>query len=425
MMNSVLVLSPMLLAALLLTLLVVFALLWPLRGRQVSAGQTVRQLSAQVYRDRLAELNADLTAGRLDAETYAQLKLELDRGVLADAETEGSVSTGRLVSVKPMALLTLFAVPVITMGLYLGYFLNDQVAPDLKTQALLAPSIDAVLAGKEPEESAKNTSLQDFMRALQRRVQAEPNNADAWMTLGLGFLQAKDYEPAKVALARAAELRPEDIQVVMTYVQATILTQDGAMDPLARGMLGRILREQPDHQGALLMLGMGSLRAGEREQALAVLTELQALRAAEVAANGGDRDSEADQRIAMLIREASQGLQAIVAGIAVEVALDPEAARQLPPEAALFIFARTPVGPPMPVAVVKRPIAQFPLRVTLTDADSLQPTRLLSAQKELVLQAKISMTGDATPAADDWQAVPVPVTEQNTGVVRLRITKTR
>lgn len=425
MMNSVLVLSPMLLAALLLTLLVVFALLWPLRGRQVSAGQTVRQLSAQVYRDRLAELNADLTAGRLDAETYAQLKLELDRGVLADAESEGPSSAGRLVSVKPMALLMLFAVPVITMGLYLGYFLNDQVAPDLKNQALLAPSIDAVLAGKEPEESAKNTRLQDFMRALQRRVQAEPNNADAWMTLGLGFLQAKDYEPAKVALARAAELRPEDIQVVMTYVQATILTQDGAMDPLARGMLGRILREQPDHQGALLMLGMGSLRAGEREQALAVLTELQALRAAEVAANGGGRDSEADQRIAMLIREASQGPQAVVAGIAVEVALDPEAARQLPPEAALFIFARTPVGPPMPVAVVKRPIAQFPLRVTLTDADSLQPTRLLSAQKELVLQAKISMTGDATPAADDWQAVPVPVTEQNTGVVRLRITKTR
>jgi len=75
--------------------------------------------------------------------------------------------------------------------------------------------------------------------------------------------------------------------------------------------------------------------------------------------------------------------------------------------------------------VLKRPIAQFPLRVTLTNADSLQPTRLLSDQKELVLQAKISMTGNATPAADDWQAVPVPVTEANTGMVRLRITKTR
>ena len=193
------------------------------------------------------------------------------------------------------------------------------------------------------------------------------------------------------------------------------------MDPVARGMLGRILREQPEHQGALLMLGMGNLRAGEREQAYAVLSQLQALRAVEAQRDGGSRDSEADQRIASLIAEAGQGEQAAVAGLDVEVTLAADAARKLPAEAALFIFARTPSGPPMPVAVIRRPITQFPLRVTLTDADSLQSERLLSAQKDLVLQAKISMTGNATPAPDDWQAVPVPVAEKNTGLIRLRI----
>ena len=128
MMNSVLVLSPMLLAALLLTLLVVFALLWPLRGRSVSIGQTVRQLSAQVYRDRLNELNADLSTGRLEAETYAQLKLELDRGVLADTTANAQVPVTRSVSVKPLALMLLVAVPVLTLSLYLGYFLFGHLA---------------------------------------------------------------------------------------------------------------------------------------------------------------------------------------------------------------------------------------------------------------------------------------------------------
>jgi len=429
MMNSLAVLSPMLLLALLLTLLVVFALIWPLRGRAIATGQSVRQLSAQVYRDRLDELNADLSTGRLEAETYAALKLELDRGVLADTTADAQARSQRPAntsgSVRPLAFVLLLGVPVLTFALYLGHFLNAGVAPDLSNQLALSSSIDAVLAGKEPDASTKNTSLQSFMRALQRRVQAEPDNADAWMTLGLGFLQAKDFDPAKVALARAAELRPEDIQVVMTYVQATIMTQQGPMDPVARGMLGRILREQPEHQGALLMLGMGNLRAGERQQALAVLTQLQTLRAAEAQRQGGSHDSEADQRIARLIAEAKQSPQAAVAGLDVEVTLDAEAARKLPAEAALFIFARTPSGPPMPVAVIRRPITQFPLRVTLTDADSLQPARLLSAQKDLVLQAKISMTGNATPAADDWQAVPVPVAEKNSGLIRLRIMPTR
>lgn len=426
MMNSLVILAPMLLVALLLTLLVVFALLWPLRGRALATGHAVRQLGAQVYRDRLDELNADLSNGRLEAETYASLKLELDRGMLADAAVNDSASRPAVAvrSVRSLALVVLLAVPLLTFGLYLGHFLNAGVAKDLANQRFLATSIDAVLAGQEPDAQAKNTSLQDFMRALQRRVQAEPDNADAWMTLGLGFLQAKDFDPAKVALARAAELRPEDIQVVMTYVQATIMTQQGDMDPVARGMLGRILREQPEHQGALLMLGMGNLRAGERAQAYAVLTQLQALRAADAQRDGGSRDSEADQRIARLIAEAGQAEPAVAAGLAVEVSLAADAARQLPAEAALFIFARTPSGPPMPVAVIRRPISTFPLRVTLTDADSLQPSRLLSAQKDLVLQAKVSMTGNATPAPDDWQAVPVPVAEKNTGLIRLRIMPT-
>lgn len=426
MMNSLAVLSPMLLAALLLTLLVVFVLIWPLRGRAIATGQSVRQLSAQVYRDRLDELNADLSAGRLEADTYAALKLELDRGVLADAAIQAdAVRPAAPMSVRPLALVMLLGVPVLAFALYLGHFLQAGVATDLRNQHALSSSIDAVLAGHEPDAQAANTSLQNFMRALQRRVQAEPDNADAWMTLGLGFLQAKDFDPAKVALARAAELRPEDIQVVMTYVQATIMTQQGPMDPVARGMLGRILREQPEHQGALLMLGMGNLRAGEREQAYAVLTQLQALRAREAQQLGGSRDSEADQRIARLIAEARQDPEAAVAGLDVEVTLGADAARKLPAEAALFIFARTPSGPPMPVAVIRRPITQFPLRVTLTDADSLQPSRLLSAQKDLVLQAKISLTGNATPAPDDWQAVPVPVAGKNTGLVRLRIMPTR
>ena len=98
MMNSLAVLLPMLLVALLLTLLVVFALIWPLRGRAVATGQSVRQLSAQVYRERLDELNADLSTGRLDAETYAALKLELDRGVLADTTADAQAQLQRPVN---------------------------------------------------------------------------------------------------------------------------------------------------------------------------------------------------------------------------------------------------------------------------------------------------------------------------------------
>lgn len=418
------VLLPVLLTCLLLAVLTAFWLLWPLRGKRLDAGQSSRVLTARVYRERLQELNADHMASRIDVDTYAALKLELDRGLLADSEGAAATTTAPARPVRWLALAVMILLPLLSFGLYLGYFLNPGLARDLENQASLNETLDLVLAGQPPAAGSERHSLQDFMRALQRRVQQEPHNAEAWMTLGVGFMQAQDMGPAKVALARAAELRPDDIQIVMTYAQASIMSQQGAMEPAVRALLGRILRDQPNHQGALLMLGVGSLRAGDRATALSVLTQLQALRAAAPGTEPGD--SEADQRIAQLLAEAgSEVVAATGMRVEIEVAITPELARVIPPDATLFVFARALQGPPMPVAAIRRPVGQFPLRVTMTDADSLSPERLLSQQQDLVLQARISSTGGATPASGDWEAVAVPVGKGSQGLVRLRISQVR
>lgn len=66
---------PVLGTGLLLSLLITFWLLWPLRGRPADTGLPARQLSARVYKERLQELNADHMSQRIDSETYAALKL--------------------------------------------------------------------------------------------------------------------------------------------------------------------------------------------------------------------------------------------------------------------------------------------------------------------------------------------------------------
>lgn len=421
-------LLPLFLSALLLSLLTGFFLLWPLRGRAADVGLPARQLATRVYRERLQELNADHMAGRIDAEGYAQLKLDLDRSLLADSEgipESGSVVPAGRRSLRPFALIVLLGLPLLSLGLYVGVFLDRGVAPDLANQVVMAPTLDRLLAGQEPTAEDSRHTLQQFVRALQRRVEREPGNAEAWLTLGMGFMQARDYDPAKVALARAAELRPEDIQVVMTWLQAEVMTQQGGMSPRVRGALGRILHDHPDHQGALLMLAMASLRGGEREAAAEALTHLQRLRAAQTGSS--ERDSEADAEIARLLAQATQAPDAAASGTRyeLEVSVAPELARQIPADATLFVFARAMQGPPMPLAVIRRPAGSLPLRLTLTDADSLNPSRPLSGEAVVVLQAKISRTGSATPAAGDWVATAVPVERGSQGVIRLRISETR
>ncbi|WP_411730319.1 c-type cytochrome biogenesis protein CcmI, partial [Paraperlucidibaca sp.] len=411
---------PMVLAAILLALATAFCLLWPLRGGMAVTGRSAQALSKQIYHERLAELNADHMASRITAETYAALKLELDRGLLADNQQVADQSS-RPLKVGGLALALLLIVPVASVALWLGVFLSPGLAKDTHNAERLAPTIDKLLAGQDMAEQSPDASLPDFMRALQRRVQADPHNGEGWLTLGLGFMQAREFGPAKEALARAVELSPSDIQVAMTYVQASIMSQQGAMDSLAANLLNGILQREPDHQGALLMLGMGSLRAGDNATALAVLTKLRALRAAMPAA---EADSAADQRIAGLIAEAGSAGEVTAAAdtlYRIEVTLAPEVARAIPADATLFIFAREPAGMPMPIAAVGQPVAQFPMSIALNDRHSLNSARLLSSFADVVISARISTSGDAT--GPGWQAVAVPVQKASDQIVRLRISE--
>lgn len=414
-------LLPMVLVALLLALATAFCVLWPLRGGLAETGRSAQALSKQIYHERLAELNADHMASRITADAYAGLKLELDRGMLADNQTLVEQAR-RPIKVGGLALALLLLVPLISIGLWLGLFLHPGLAKDVHTAERLAPSINQLLAGENTTGQAPEASLPEFIRALQRRVQADSNNSEAWLTLGLGFMQARELGSAREALARAVELNPRDIQVAMTYVQVSIMAQQGAMDALAANLLNGILHREPEHQGALLMLGMGSLRAGDNATALAALTRLQALRAATPSA-AADADPAADQRIAGLIAQATQASDAIAtdALYQIEVTVAPDIARDIPADATLFIFAREPAGMPMPIAAIGQPIAQFPMRVALNDTHSLNTARPLSSFAEVIISAKISTTGDAT--GPGWQAVAVPVQKNSDQMVSLRISE--
>ena len=95
-----------------------------------------------------------------------------------------------------------------------------------------------------------------------------------------------------------------------------------------------------------------------------------------------------------------------------KVSLDPDfAARvRLRGDASVFVIARAPGGPPMPVAVEKHALSDLPLTVTLDDADSPMPTQKLSALKEVEVVARISASGNAMRSEGDIDSAPVRVT---------------
>src|SRR5690606_36520511 len=110
-------------------------------------------------------------------------------------------------------------------------------------------------------------------------------------------------------------------------------------------------------------------------------------------------------------------------GRKVRVALDPAFAERarLDGEAAVFVLARVPGGPPMPVAVERHRVRDLPLEVVLDDRDSPMPTQKLSTMDQVEVLARISAAGSANRGEGDVESAPVRVRLPAEGTVELTL----
>jgi cytochrome c-type biogenesis protein CcmH len=83
------------------------------------------------------------------------------------------------------------------------------------------------------------------------------------------------------------------------------------------------------------------------------------------------------------------------------VALAPALAGKVKPTDTVFVFARLPEGPRMPLAVQRAQVADLPLAFTLDDGMAMSPQFKLSGANEVRIEARISSSGSATPQPGD------------------------
>src|SRR3546814_14513155 len=109
--------------------------------------------------------------------------------------------------------------------------------------------------------------------------------------------------------------------------------------------------------------------------------------------------------------------------LTVKVSLDPDFASRvrLRGDASVFVIARIPDGPPMPVAAEKHLLQDLPLTITLDDGDSPMPTQKLSDLEEVEVFARLSSSGEAMRQEGDIDSKPVRVALPATAPVELVI----
>lgn len=360
-------------------------------------------------------LDAAHAAGVIDAAEYR------DKRAALDGSAAGEGPRRRALPVLPLALAGL--VPALTLGVYLA---------SGTPAALVAGAQERAADGGA--QAATAASMEQAIASLAARLEREPEDLQGWLLLGRAYKSVGRFADAQRALERARALAPEDNDTAVEYAEALSLARsDRLIEGQARTLLEQAVARDPLHQRALWLLGIADAQAGDYAAAVAHWERLLPLLDAgsEVAASVAAQIDEARERAGLPPRDptaraapstpapaldspaaADPEPAAPAAGAArltVIVELSPELRTRVAPTDTLYVFARAPAGPRMPLALQRLSAAQFPVTVVLDDSMGMLPQLRLSDAAEVVVGARISKSGIANPQAGDLEGLSAPL----------------
>ena len=380
--------------------------LWPLVKYRPGKDVSSDVMNSMVFRDRLQELDADLQQGRVTAEEYSQLKSELELTLLEDVaqsqQDQGTRSAGGKAILGPLLVL----IPLLAFGLYWKEGFTPQVKGWLERQDHLQDVLTLMLAGDFGALEQQKVELPDIIRALQRHVQANHHDDRSWYVLGVSYMQVRMPEQAELAFSRAMDLDRQNPDYLLGYTQASVMLNDGKLTPELKRSLESLIKRNPENPKAYMTLGMAAFQGGDFAGAIEVWQQyLQRPDKDERAAELLERSIAVAQK--QMESAPQSGEQTPATGgekpslmVTVNVA---DAVRQkLAATDTLFVYAKAVSGPPMPLAVVRQPVGQWPVQARLSDENAMTPMATLSKFSEVIVQARISATGNAIPQSGDW-----------------------
>jgi cytochrome c-type biogenesis protein CcmH len=409
-------------AAVLIVAATLGVLMWPLlRGQPqaaVASGDETVQSNLRILRAQLRELDDELATGSIDATQHAAARAEIERRVLE--ETAAATPPARATAGRKSALALALVLPLSAAVLYAQLGSRDAMNP-------------ALVAGTAPTEPPTPAEMAAAAEQLAAKLKAEPENAEGWTLLGRTYIELDRVTDARDAFAQAVQRRGDDPDLLADYADALARSNNRNLGGEPEKLLARALAINPDHGKALALSGAAAMARGDADAALAHWTKLRAKLAPDTPMVQG-LDLAIDRaRAAKGLPPLSQQAPAATAGAApngaalrVTVALAPELAAKVQPGDTLFVFARAAEGPRMPLAVSRQPLSaapQQPIVVHLDDSQAMTPQSRLSSASRVVVAARISRQGSATPSAGDLEAESAPMAPS--GEVKLVIDRVR
>lgn len=269
--------------------------IWPLwsAGRQVAAGGERGDGSLAVYKDQLAEIEADLRNGVIAPSDAEAARIELSRRML-DQASQGVASLAAApapsVSGRWLAVATAAAIPLVSLPLYLINGAPSQSSQSAR-ERFVAPPVPL---------TSEQAAVAELVVKVEARLRARPDDGMGWDVIAPVYMKQERFDDARIAFRKAIQLLGESPKRLTGLAEGAIRASGGRIPDEAKVAFEKLLKIEPQRLEPRFWLALRREQDGDFDGAVSDYRALLAAAPADAAWQPAveDRLARAEARLA-------------------------------------------------------------------------------------------------------------------------------
>jgi len=276
-----------------------------------------------------------------------------------------------------------------------------------------------ILLDMTPEpEVDEPLPTKESIQSLEKKVKDSPKDAESWALLGYSYISIGKNKAGVAAYNQARELEPTNVNLLIESASILAQLQNDQFGGEPIKLVNQALQLDANNVEALWRLGLYQYQQNTIDLAIATWERTLPLMPSQ------SKAKIALMKTLVMVKEKHSGKtqkdEAVKLTVNVEINSNTMQNR-LRTNDFIMIYVRAASGMPIPIAIEKIRLEDFSGKVTLSDDNSVMPSRLLSQAGKIIAVARITKTGQAIKQVGDIEVRSQPFSLKETVEVNLNI----
>jgi cytochrome c-type biogenesis protein CcmH len=237
----------------LMTAAAIFAVLWPLgRGNRPQHDGS----EAAVYKDQLAEVDRDVSAGLINPPEAAAARVEISRRLLAAADNQREAASGSSIRLRrAAAIVALLGLPVVAVGIY---------------YPLGSPGLADFPLAQRARTAEATQSLDNLVAQVEQHLEVNPTDGRGWSVLAPVLARLGRVDEAIRAFRNSITYNGESSDRRADLGEALVAAAGGVVTGEAKAEFERAVALNAEDVKASYFLGLAAEQDGRAQEAASI-----------------------------------------------------------------------------------------------------------------------------------------------------------